>query len=72
MAATDPQYERAENIVLKAVRDAHGAYSPGQVLQRVRHEADVPEYLLRSAMWRLLDERKLVLSADRKVSIQGE
>lgn len=62
------EIERAEETLMNVVRESRGTYSPRQVLDQARSDY-VSESVLRSAMLRLLDEHKIQLGRDRKLSV---
>ena len=70
MATQEHEFERAREALLKVVQESSGHYSPGQVLDEARKSdmRNVSESMLRLAMWRLLNEHKIELSSDLKVS----
>jgi len=58
----------AEEMILEAVRDHNGSYTPGEVVRIVRKRSDIREDVARAALWFLLDRRSIVLTPNWRVA----
>ena len=58
----------AEDMILEAVRDHSGSYTPGEVVKIVRKKGDIREDVARAALWFLLDRRSIVLTPNWRVA----
>ena len=65
MVLTNEALDRAEREVLSVLERAAEPYPPRKLIDELMSEDDLPEPLLRAAIWYLIDRYAVVLTRDR-------